>query len=754
MRMLPRSLWTAALIAGVATGLFAQGTFFFDPNIPVTRQGTALPLAWAGGLNFVQVSTVDLDGDGHQDLFLFDRSGNVVVTLLNDGIPGQVSYRVTRDYDHIDPFPTLHDWALMRDYDCDGREDLFTYSNAGFAVYRNTSVSGTLSFELVSPLVYTDYVLGSGTVININLWVASVDIPGLVDVDGDGDLDILTFGLQGTNVQYHKNLSMELYGTCDSLAFELRNECWGFFAENFSDNGITLNAPCPFNVPNPEIVLGDQEAEGLPKAHAGSTVCPIDLNGDGVMDVLLGDITFNNLVALFNGGTVDLGNMTTTETFFPGNDVPVDLALFPAGYHIDLDNDGRRDLVVSPNATSLAQNAHSMWYYKNNGTEAAPQFNFQQNNVLQDRMLDFGEGAYPVPFDHDGDGLMDLVVANHGYFNPNGPYVGKLALLRNTGTATAPAFELVSDDYMGLSTSGIGLSMYPAFGDVDGDGDLDMYIGDLQGRIHFYRNVSTGPVAQFQLEQPNMTDAFGEIIDVGQFAAPQLIDMDDDGLLDLVVGERNGNLNLYQNTGTAEAPQFTLSTENLGGVSTVDSWNFPGHSIPFVHRNEDGDREIVLGSESGWLFRYGDIDDNLMGEWTRLDTAWLDLRDGQRTGLCLYDFTGDGKLDLVLGNYRGGLSFWRSDDITGTGGPNANLLPAFQVAPNPAAQEVFLTLHSDPAPGSSWLVLDAMGREVMRARPQGLRTVLDVQGFSAGIYLVRLEGPAPTPGQRLVVGGR
>ncbi len=71
-------------------------------------------------------------------------------------------------------------------------------------------------------------------------------------------------------------------------------------------------------------------------------------------------------------------------------------------------------------------------------------------------MLEFGEGAYPVPFDHNGDGLMDLIVANNGYFHPSGDHVGKLALLENVGTPTAPAFNMVTDDYMGLSTSGIG----------------------------------------------------------------------------------------------------------------------------------------------------------------------------------------------------------------------------------------------------------------------------------------------------------
>ena len=56
---------------------------------------------------------------------------------------------------------------------------------------------------------------------------------------------------------------------------------------------------------------------------------------------------------------------------------------------------------------------------------------FQQENLFQDRMIELGDGAYPVLFDENGDGLMDLVVTNYGYYQSNGSYTGKMALLRN-----------------------------------------------------------------------------------------------------------------------------------------------------------------------------------------------------------------------------------------------------------------------------------------------------------------------------------
>lgn len=732
----------------------AQWDLYFDGNIPVVRDGNILDLGFAGGLNFVQISPIDLNGDGLDDLFLFDRSGNTFTTLINDGTGGPRAYRVTRDYDRVWPLAELKGWALLRDYDRDGRADIFSYSQAGFAVYRNVSDGADLAFELITIQTRSDYISTGGASVVTNLFVSQEDIPAIADIDGDGDLDIITFSLLGTYVEYHKNLSMETYGTCDSLKYEVRNRCWGFFSENFSTNAVTLDVPCTFNVPNPEIGLGpDQEgsAKNDERAHSGSAVTTLDLNGDGVTDLLLGDIGFNNVVALYNGGTVDLAQMTESDTLFPNYDVPIDLALFPANFHLDIDGDGIRDLVVSPNAQSLAQNAQSMWYYRNSGTDSAPIFRLQQNDLFQDRMLDFGEGAYPVPFDHDGDGLMDLLVANGGYFQTNGPYLSKVALLRNTGTATAPAFELVTDDYMNLSTSGIGQAMYPAFGDLDGDGDMDMLVGDLQGRLHFFRNVATGPEAQFQLVQPNVLDATGTILDVGQYATPQLVDLDGDGLLDLIIGERNGNLNHYRNTGTTATPTWTLVSEDFGGVNTSEWWNITGHSVPFLFNNADGQREMLLGSEVGWLYHYGDIDGNLDGTWTLLDSTFMGVREGMRTGLCLYDYTGDGVLDLIIGNYRGGVTFWRSDEVSGVGVNERVALPDFRMQPNPANDHVELLLTQRPLPGSFWVVRNSLGQEVLRLRADRERMVIPTDRLTDGILLVRLEGASTSAAQRLVV---
>ncbi|MBL7952814.1 MAG: VCBS repeat-containing protein [Flavobacteriales bacterium] len=724
-------------------GAMAQPELHFDKNIAVTRQGNDLDLAWAGGLNYPQISRIDLDLDGAKDLVFFDRTDNRLITLINTPGGGTSTYTITRDFDEQWPFRELHDWALFRDYDCDGKEDIFSYSQAGFSVYRNTSTNDELSFELLKFRVNCEYVFTDGSSQTTNLFISSEDLPGFADIDGDGDMDVLTFAQLGSYVQYYKNQSMEEYGSCDSLDFVLTNACWGRFAESAATNDVTLDAACPFQIPNPE--MGPEPAhegslEGSPedRAHTGSTVTPIDLDGDGVKDLLLGDISYPNLVALYNGGTVDDSHMTSFEVGFPADDVPVHLPVFPAPFHLDVDDDGDGDLLVSPNSRSLAQNFKGVWYFQNTGSDAAPNFEFQEEDVFQSRMIEVGQGAYPILFDHNSDGRMDLIVANEGYFDPTGDYIGKLMLLENTGTLSEPAFEVITDDYMGLSTSGIGTAMYPAFADLDGDGDKDMYIGDLEGNMHLFVNVAAGPVAQFQLTQPNVTYGNGTVIDLGRQVTPHFVDFDNDGLQDLVVGEQNGNLNYLHNDGTASAPSWTLVTDSLGFARTTTPFG-SGFSVPVFFSGPDGQRQLLVASETGTLWHYSSSDWSPTSHWTLEDESYLDLREGFRTGLAAHDFTGDGVADFVIGNFRGGVSFWRSDGTSSIARRSAE--PVLFAYPNPTTGRVEIDLKGDVPVGSRIVVRNALGQMILDRSFRSGHVVVDLGEQADGIYSICCEGP-------------
>ena len=748
------------LLAPLAT--MGQFTLSYDGTVPVTRAGSQLVMPWAGGVNFSQWSTIDVDGDDDLDLFGFDRSGNEVIILLKDGSPGTVQYTYTREYNDVYPFNELHDWAILRDYNCDGKADIWSYSLGGARVFKNTSTGSSLSFQLVDTLVRSNY-----QPTNANLYITQVDVPSVVDMDNDGDLDILSFSIfGGTYLDYHRNLSMELYGTCDSLEFEVRNRCWGYFTENINNNSVNIDDSCDYNVPNPEMPLlvealtaqlraehhhPEMGDEALERAHVGSTVTALDLDGDSVKDILVGDVLFPNLVALFNDGEVDSGHIFAQDSLFPVYDVPVDLDVFPVPNHLDIDGDGKRDLVASANNTSLAQNFESMWYYHNTGTDLAPIFDFQQVDLFQDEMIECGEGAYPVLFDHNGDGLMDIVVADYGYYGSGGIYPCKMTLLENTGTSTSPAFTQITDDYQSLSTSGIGQAMYPAFADLDNDGDQDMYVGELQGKLYYFENIATGPVADFVLTTPQVPDAGGTVIDVGQWAKPQFFDVDGDGKTDMLVGERNGNINYYRNIGSLTAPAWNLVNDSLGGVVVAEYWNVTGYSVPYMFINGAGERELLVGSESGWIWDFDNIDGNLTGTFNLVDSTWQDVKDGAQSSVVLYDFNGDTWKDAVTGNYRGGLAYWRND--FGMGIPTSGTLngQAFALAPNPSNGSTELVLGIPLSTGMELSVFNPVGQQVARVPVVDRRTPIDTRTWADGVYTLRLSDRGTAWSQRLVV---
>ena len=129
--------------------LFAQINFERDDSIVVLEtNGDTLKNPWAGGFNSVQFSEIDMNLDGIMDLFVFDRTGNRISTFINAGTPNQVTYK--HDPSYVQKFPqNLTSWALLRDYNCDGKKDAFYSASGGvMSVSKNISTS-KLAFDLI-----------------------------------------------------------------------------------------------------------------------------------------------------------------------------------------------------------------------------------------------------------------------------------------------------------------------------------------------------------------------------------------------------------------------------------------------------------------------------------------------------------------------------------------------------------------------------------------------------------------------------
>jgi len=678
---------------------------------------------------------MDINLDGIDDLLVFDRHGNRILPFI---VSGSMTAKLRFAPEYAALFPPIEHWMQAVDYNSDGKKDIFTYTTGGIKVYLNDSKS-TLKFtQVTNPFLFSL----QGTTLT-NILVTYADYPAIADVDGDGDMDVLTFWGLGSFVEYHKNTSMERFGNTDSLTFEKVSSCWGHFAEGIESNAIILDT-CP-GVKKSVLSLGNSSDD--PK-HTGSTLLMNDLNGDGLPDLAVGDVDFGSLVQLTNGGSLADARMVSQTTNFPNQTDPVAINTFPAAMLADVDNDGQKDLLVSSFDPSLikGENFESVSLYHNSGTNAQPDYNLVSKSFLQDQMLDLGSGAYPVFFDYNGDGLMDVLVGNYGYsdscvFSPvNGLqcyFTSKVALLLNIGTVSKPAFKLVDRNIAHLDSLQM-QSLIPAVADMDGDGDMDLVCGNSKGKLVYCENIALpGHPAEFKMADPAWQN-----IDVGDFSAPQLIDIDHDELIDLICGKKKGTFSCYKNTGTMQVAQFTLVTELFGGVDVTNTQlSNGGYSVPCFYKDKQGDTKLFSGSEFGDIFVYDQIDNNLDGTF-RFAGILPGIKEGWRSAVAIGNLNNDTLTDMLVGNYSGGMGlfFGKPDKIFGIWEHRHQLSSSLLISPNPAGNEVSVSFKSDLKIKPENLIIQTMDGKIVRKYSQvEFPMRIDVSGYKNGIYLVLLQ---------------
>lgn len=734
-----------------AFSIHAQHTFKYTRNdsVEIEKNGMVLKNAWAGGLNNPQFNHMDVNYDCVKDLVIFDRSAKVVRVYLNEGVVDDPSYIYAPEYSRFFP-DDIKDFLLLRDFNNDGKEDIFTFNGlSGFTVYRNVSDS-VLSFELM-----TDYLKVSTT---NAVYALGIDYPCIEDIDNDGDLDILSFNQFGIKLQYYENITPP---NMDTLILKADGSCWGKFYENQLNDSLVLGASCKTSV-------SGNPGGGNVARHLGATVNAIELHGHGLKDVLLGDIGYNNLIMVRNGGTVDDAYMITVDYHYPTGPDAVDLPTFPGSFFIDVDNNDRKDLIVVSNERDRGMDTGNVWMYKNFGSNNLPNFQLIKKNFLVDEQVDVGTMALPVLADISGDQIPDLIIGNLGYFesyNSNTFQLvrnSRIAYFKNTGTATNPVFEFVTDDLAGISSKGF-TRIAPAIADLDGDGDNDMIFGENNGSLSFYRNIAPpNQEADFVLVE----DTFmGQLF--GVQPTPLLFDVNGDNAKDLLVGQKNGNIRLYLNQGNSTNPIYTLAaTDTLGGIFNYYSGK-ESNAVPFIGKIDGGANNVLVVADGiGNLLYYDGLDNNLMGTYTRIDSMKVS---NSMIGVTGANLDANDSLELIVGERTGGLMYLNMDSVGYAYSPyprdtcviigvedlkdNMNNRPNIYPNPNKGTFKVRMDVLNSGR--GDLMIFDMTGKIVLK---QSLNLVsghneLEVSkvGIPSGVYILQIQIQEQVLKQKLII---
>jgi hypothetical protein len=287
---------------------------------------------------------------------------------------------------------------------------------------------------------------------------------------------------------------------------------------------------------------------------------------------------------------------------------------------------------------------------------ASAQLDLGPEELVQAGGVDIAVPGYSVPsyVRWDGDGLRDLVIGEG-----SGTSTARVRVYLNSGTRVDPIFgsyfyaQALGSDLIELGSGCMGL--FPRTVYWDGDARKDLLLGLSDGRVKIYLNTATDDAPAFDggtFLQVGAAGFKGDI-SVGIRATPSVVDWNNDGKKDLVVGAYSGKISVYINEGTDTAPDFltVIFAQNLGGDLVV-----PGArcSPAVVDFDRDGKKDILTGNTSGQLLLYANTGLDEAPEFSGYVSITsggvpIDLPGTPRSRVFVADWTGDRSLDVLIG---------------------------------------------------------------------------------------------------------
>ena len=581
---------------------------------------------------YARPTLVDLDDDGDLDALIGNRDGNSLY-FQNTGTASSPAFAAAV----TNPFGLsavgYYANPTFADLDGDGDLDAFVGNNAGDTLYfENTGDASNPAFAaaVTNPFGLSDVGLSAS--------------PTFADLDGDGDLDALVGNSNGDSL-YFQNI-----GTSSSPAFAAA-----------VTNPFGLSDVGTYASPTLADLDADGDLDALVGNGAGVTLLFLNAP-DTTAPVLLGatlggatlTLTYNEDLAgtlpnadafavQVNGAAVAVTHLalsdgsklllTLAAPAYQGDTVT--LAYTNAG----IDNASAENPAIQDAAGNDAANLPA-------GTPVTV-MPYTTNPYGLERV---GSIAHPTFADLDADGDLDALIGNRD---------GNSLYFQNIGTASSPAFAAAVTNPFGLSA--VGYLASPTFADIDSDGDLDAFIGtDINdGSTVFFRNTGTASAAAFVLDTSVLDEngaPFG-LSAVGYFANPTFADIDGDGDLDAFIGTytNDGNTVFFRNTGTASAAAFVLDTTVLdaNGAPFGLTPDGPFASLDFGDIDGDGDLDAIVGHLYASTAVFENTGDDHSPAFTKIGDPWGLVEVARIANPALADLDGDGDLDAFIGNEYG-----------------------------------------------------------------------------------------------------
>ncbi len=386
----------------------------------------------------------------------------------------------------------------------------------------------------------------------------------------------------------------------------------------------------------------------------GSNATPflVDIDGDMDLDAFIGN----------NSGTIDFyrNDGTITNPIFneqigatnPFNGI--DVGTVSAPNFVDIDGDGDLDAFIPSNNSTGGQ----ITFFRNNGGT------FTQITGANNPLDTAPVGANPlITFvDQDQDGDFDAFI---------GSQLGMIQYYRNVGDQNNPVYQLVSgtgNPFSGVDVGrNIALIPNPCFIDINGDGNMDVFIGSQDGVINYFENDPDIVCDNLNYEKLDGTDNPTDGFDVGETADPAFVDIDGDGDQDLFVGADDGTINFFINNGTSNSPNFAPISGNANPFEGVDLGDVS--SIDFVDIDGDNILDAFVGDEDGnisFFSNTGTTTNPNFQQITGSGNPFNGFDAGDQSSPTFADIDQDGDLDAFIGNKAGQILFFRNDGNANT----------------------------------------------------------------------------------------